>query len=196
MSNERSDHTPAPTGPADAKSRGLPRRHRAPKSTPSSPCQIARPGGRGRQARPAHFRARRHHEPAADLGSGVRAPGRYVSEAAAVGGLDIQLVYYRGLGGMPRLALDGGAGAVRRADVAHRLPRRPYPDRKSSRPRPPRETTRPRSARWCSSAMPWRKRSMTCAPVPASLACATCRRSCSRKATIRSASRRSARLSG
>ena len=54
-------------------------------------------------------------------------------EAAAAGGLDIQLVYYRGLGGMPRLALGRRAAAARRTDVAHRLPRRPYPNRQGSR---------------------------------------------------------------
>jgi hypothetical protein len=52
--------------------------------------------GRGRQARPADLRARRHHEPPADLGYRLPAAGRDVPRGGAIGGLDVQLVYFRG----------------------------------------------------------------------------------------------------
>ena len=47
----------------------------------------------------ADLRARCHHEPPADLGTGP-APSRadMFSVTAAIGGLDVQLVYFRGLG--------------------------------------------------------------------------------------------------
>ena len=51
----------------------------------------------GRCEGTAGVRARRHHEPAADLGHGLRAAGRHVSRGGFVGSLDIRLVYYRGL---------------------------------------------------------------------------------------------------
>ena len=50
---------------------------------------------RGRQGQ-AGVCARRHHEPAADLGHGLRAAGRHVSRGGSLGSLDIRLVYYRG----------------------------------------------------------------------------------------------------
>jgi ParB-like nuclease domain len=55
-------------------------------------------------------------------------------------------------------------------------------------------TTRPGSVRWSSSATPWRKRSTTYAPTRASSACGMFRPLCSRRVTIRSASRPFARL--
>ena len=90
-------------------------------------------------------------------------------EATAAGGLDIQLVYYRSLAECKASPWIAGAETARRADVANRLPRRPYPDRKDPRPRTPRERQCQGGGPWSSSEMPWRNRSTTSAPVPASL---------------------------
>ena len=142
--------------------------------------------------RPAHFRTRRHHEPAADLGPGVRSPGRHVS-----GGLG----HRRPRRSACLLSRAGECrasawvaepqrlgGLMSRIDCRGGQP-------KSERFSPMRgaKATGPKVAAWFLSAMPWRNRSTICARVPASSDCATLRHSCSRRATIRSASRRSAR---
>ena len=57
----------------------------------------------------------------------------------AIGGLDIQLVYFRGLGECRASAWVAGSDTLGRADVRDRLPRRPYPDRQSSERTPGRE---------------------------------------------------------
>ena len=52
----------------------------------------------GGGARAADLRARRHDEPAADLGPRLRAAGEMFEAAGVVGGLSVQLVYFRGIG--------------------------------------------------------------------------------------------------
>ena len=87
-------------------------------------------------------------------------------EAAAIGGLDIQLLYYRGIAEcrasrfvhdaselaqlMERIDCRGGQTQIRKV-LAHAR----------------RENESRRCKRWCSSAMRWRSRSTTCVPPPA-----------------------------
>ena len=78
-------------------------------------------------------------------------------EAAAIGGLNVQLVYYRGSERMPGLALGVTGRAPGRADGAHRVPHGPHPDRQGPRPRQARNPSCSRCKRWSSSAMPWRR---------------------------------------
>ena len=56
-------------------------------------------------------------------------------EAAVIGGLNVQLVYYRGLERMPGLEMGITARAAIRIDGANRLPHGPHPARQGSRPR-------------------------------------------------------------
>ena len=63
-------------------------------------------------------------------------------EAAAIGGLDVQLVYYRGLAECRASRMGVAGRAACRTDDAHRLPRRPYPDRQGDRATRARETER------------------------------------------------------
>ena len=104
-------------------------------------------------------------------------------EAAAIGGLDVQLVYYRSLAECRASRLGVAGRAARRADDAHRLPRRPHPDRQGARACARARPNARRCRRWCSSATPWRRSSTISARRPASSACSACRPSCSRKAT-------------
>ena len=109
--------------------------------------------------------------------------GDMFREAAAVGGLDIQLVYFRGLTECRASGWVAGERQARRADGRHRLPRRPHPDRQGAGARPQGARRPARAGAWCSSATPWRRRSTICAPPPASSGCSACRSSCSRRAT-------------
>ena len=64
----------------------------------SSGCATCRPD-RASGRRPPDLRARRHRLARADLGPGLRGPGRDVPRGRrASGGLEVQLVYYRGFG--------------------------------------------------------------------------------------------------
>ena len=87
--------------------------------------------------------------------------GEMFREAAAIGGLDVQLVYFRGLNECRSSRwVSDGAGA-RRPDGAHRLPRRPHADPQGACSMRAPSTTSARSRRWSLSAMPWRRRSTT-----------------------------------
>ena len=117
-------------------------------------------------------------------------------EAASVGGLDIQLVYFRGLTEcrasswvaagdklaalMGRIDCRGGHTQIGKV-LDHA--RREHAETAACR-------------RWSSSATPWRRRSTTSASPPASLACAACRCSCSRRAMTRWPNRPIARSRG
>src|SRR5262249_44540436 len=94
----------------------------------------AEPGPRARPARAAHLRPRRDHEPSAHVGYGLSAAGGHVPR----GGGDRRARRAAGLlpwpQRMPGLALGLTGRAAERADGAHRLPRRPYPDRPDQRP--------------------------------------------------------------
>src|ERR1700728_4446527 len=89
-------------------------------------------------------------------------------EAASVGGLDVQLVYYRGL-------------AECRASIAAAV----TPKLRKFSLTLGAKTIRLRSAPWSWSATPWKNRLMSCAPPPANSACAVFRRSCSQRAQMR-----------
>src|SRR5262249_17873876 len=105
-------------------------------------------------------------------------------EAATVGGLDLQLVYYRGLAEcrasgwitepkrfeemMSRIDCRGGQTQIAKV-LAHAQ----------------RENDRFKVGHSFSSATPWRKIWMTSVPAPASSACAAFRHSCFRRVTTR-----------
>ena len=147
-------------------------------------------------ARPADLCARRHHEPAAALGHRLPAAGRHVPR----GGRDRRARRAARLlprpRRMPRLALGVAGRAARRADGRDRLPRRPHPDRQGPRARAPRD----RSAEGAGAGVRRRRHGgadrRSLRRRRASSACSACRPSCSRKATTRSPSRRSARSRG
>ena len=151
---------------------------------------------RGRQARPADLRARRHHEPPADLGYRLPAAGRDVPRGGRDRRARRAARLFPRAERVPRLALGLGRRRARRPDGAHRLPRRPHADPQGAEPCARRMRARPRCRRWSMSATPWKRRSTIWRRRPASLGCSACRPSCSRRATIRSPNRRSARSRG
>ena len=117
-------------GFVQARDRGLPRQRAR-----------ARPGGDRRQTRPADLRARRHHEPAADLGHRLRAArptcsARRRRSAGSISSWSISAgsTECRASGWVP--ASDKLAALMAR----HRLPRRPHPDRQGARRTPARST--------------------------------------------------------
>ena len=84
-------------------------------------------------------------------------------EAAAIGGLDVQLVYYRGIAECRASRLGVAGERLARADgrastAAAATPR----SARCSPMRAPRPSAA-RCRRWCLSATPWRRRSTTCA---------------------------------
>ena len=117
-------------------------------------------------------------------------------EAGSIGGLDVQLVYFRGLNECraSRWVSDGaGLGGL-----MARIPcqGRPHADRQGAEPRARRERQRQGGRPGlCRRRDGGSDRSIS-RPLPASSACAACRRSCSTRATIPSPNRRSARSPG
>ena len=101
--------------------------------------QRTRPRGRAGPARPSHFRARCHDEPAADLGHRLQAASRHVPGGWLRRRPRRPACLLSRLGRMPRVALGGRAATARDADGAHRLPGRSYPNRQGSRPCAPRK---------------------------------------------------------
>jgi len=111
-------------------------------------------------------------------------------EATAVGGLELQLVYYRGLGecrssrwiadsaqlakSMSQITCNAGQTQIEKI-LTHTQ----------------KETSCCGSAPWCSLATPWRKTQILSPVKPASLDASECRPSCSRRATIEMSSRSS-----
>ena len=90
------DHDKTTPAPAQTRSDRL-RNPSAPRSTRSFSVPNACAADRGRPARPADFRARRDHEPATDVGYRLTLQAEMFREAGSIGGLDVQLVYFRGL---------------------------------------------------------------------------------------------------
>jgi len=88
------------------------------------------------------------------LGHRLRPAGRHVSHAAAVGGLDIQLIYFRGLNEC-RAQAGRRQRPARHADGGDRLPRG-RPRLQGAQARPPGKRKQ-RRRRWSLSATPWRK---------------------------------------
>ena len=84
-------------------------------------------------------------------------------EAAAAGGLDIQLVYFRGLGECRASGWVAQSERLAASDVGDRLPRRPHPNRQGTQPRAPGIQQDSGCRRWSSSATPWRRKSTICA---------------------------------
>ena len=104
----------------------------------------SRPGAGRRGAGAAGVRARRHHEPAADLGSRPVDPGRNVRDHGGSGRARCPTRLFSRPFRMPRLAFRLGRAGARRADVEDRLPRRPHADRQGAASRARRD---PNSAR-------------------------------------------------
>ena len=98
-----------------------------------------------------------------------RLQGDMFNETAAIGGLDVQLVYYRGLGECRASRWVSDARRLGGLMEKHRLPRRPHPDRKNPGACASRKRARKRCRRWCSSATPWRSRSTISAPAAGEL---------------------------
>ena len=114
----------------------------------------------------------------------------------AVGGLDVQLVYFRGAGECRASRWvsdpDALAALMTRVTCAGGL----HADPQGARPTRARRRPRSRSTRWSTSATAWRRMSTICAGAPASWRCWACRCSCSRKAATRAPRRPSARSPG
>ncbi len=114
-------------------------------------------------------------------------------EAAALGSLDIRLVYYRGLNECRAIGLDFRQRATGQADGQDRLPGRQHPDRQGV----VGSAARGRGLRRARGGVRRRRhggeRSTTSAPRRVNSACSRCRYSCSRRGTMPSPSRRSAR---
>ena len=173
---------------------------RAATSRPSSPRRA--PARRG--PRPARGRlifaldATMSRQPTWDLACQLQAA--MFDAAAKAGGLEVQLVYFRGHGEARASGLVSDAGGAEAADDRHRLPRRPHPDRPRARPRRARRRRRRRSRRWSSSATPWRRTSTAlCQHGGRARRCATPAPSCSTRAPTRRprrAFREIARLTG
>ena len=85
--------------------------------------------------------------------------GEMFREAGSIGGLDVQLVYFRGLNECraSRWVSDGAGLGDLMARIA--LPRRPHADPQGAEPRARRDATKARWRRWSMSATRWRKRS-------------------------------------
>ena len=114
-------------------------------------------------------------------------------EAAAIGGLDVQLVYYRGLSRMPRLAWV--SQAERLAALMERIDCRgghTQIGKVIAHAKRETQANKVQALVFVGDAME-EKLDELC-HLRASSACSGCRHSCSRKATIRSRSRRFARL--
>ena len=84
-------------------------------------------------------------------------------EAAKVGGLDVQLAYYRGFNECRASRWVSDARALARPDDDDRLPRRAAPRSGGFWRMRARRPARRRSMCWSSSAMRWRRRSTTLA---------------------------------
>ena len=117
-------------------------------------------------------------------------------EAGKVGGLDVQLVYFRGFNECRASRWVSDARALARPDDRHRLPRRPHPDRQDPHPRPPgdrqEEGQRPRLRRRRAGGADRRPRRQGGRARPARAS----RSSSSRKAATRPSSAASARSPG
>ena len=95
----------------------------------------ARAVAAGRPARPADLRARRHHEPAADLGHRLPIAGRHVPRGGRHRRPRRPACLFPRADRMPRVAMGVADGEARGPDGADRLPRRAHADRQSPRPR-------------------------------------------------------------
>ena len=109
MSKERSDRAPATT--REPAQEGAPDRtpaaasSRAEIDTFLSRVNALGPVAESKWARPARFRARCDHEPATDMGSGLRAAGRHVPRSGLRRQPRHPACLFSRSGGMPRLAL-------------------------------------------------------------------------------------------
>ena len=126
-------------------------------SPPSSRRRAERPRRRSRRRGRLIFAldATMSRQPTWDLAQSLQA--QMFQAAARLGGLDVQLVYFRGFSECRASRLRLRRAGARRADGPHRGARRRR--RRSARCSPTRATKRgaPRSARWCSSATRWRR---------------------------------------
>jgi len=106
-------------------------------------------------AKAAGFCGSSHHEPAADMGYGLRAAGRHVSRGSGLGSLDIRLVYYRGLNECRATGWISDSAQLARLmgkiDCREAIPRSARCCRRRDGRRWP-----PRFGAVCSSATPWR----------------------------------------
>ena len=165
---------------------------------PRAGAQRSAPADAAGPARPADLRARRHHEPAADLGYRLPAAGRHVPR----GGRDRRARRPARLfprpRRMPRLALGVATPrAARRADgrgstAAAATPR----SARCWRMRAARREQRQGAGAGLRRRRHGGDDRRSVRARPASSACSACRPSCSRRATTRSPSRRSARSRG
>ena len=142
-------------------------------------CRAARPPA---HARPADLRPRRDGQPRADLGPACHIQAEMFEETAALGGLDVQLVYYRGFGECEASPWLGNAADLPRRMTGVRLPRRPDPDRPGAAACHRRDQGQEGRTPWSSSATAWRKMPTRSATRPASWACWACPSSCSTRA--------------
>ena len=149
-------------------------RGRAVPRQPEAGAAGASGGGRGRLIFALDATASR--EPTWDRA--CRIQGEMFEATAALGGLEIQLVFYRGFS---ECKASRWMTHRRRTAPGHALGllrRRRDPDRAGAEPRDPRDPSRARSTRWSLSAMRWRKRSTGCAGSPASWVFSACRSFC------------------
>ena len=162
---------------------------RAPISRPSSRRRARRrrlsPRGRGRLI--FALDATMSRQATWDLAQDLQA--RMFQVAADLGGLDVQLVYFRGFNECRASNFVSGGQGLARSDGARSTCAAAR--RRSAECSPMRATRRgaPRSARWCSSATRWRRASTACWRKPANSRSSASRRSCSRRATIPNAAR-------
>ena len=134
MADER-QRDPAPAaGRAPAPALDALRNRRVPRPG-EEPCAGDPPGARGRLI--FALDATMSRQPTWDTACRLQAD--MFREAAAIGGLDVQLVYYRGLGECRASRWVSQAERLGDADGADRLPRRPHPDRQGARARAARD---------------------------------------------------------
>ena len=107
-------------------------------------------------------------QPTWDLACKVQA--QMFEAADKIGGLAVQLVYFRGFDECRASKWVIAPSALTEPHDANRLSRRPYPDRPRAAPRPQRGERAPGSRRSSMSATPWRSRSTRSARQPASSA--------------------------
>ena len=100
----------------------------------------------------------------------------------AVGGLDVQLVYFRGAGECRASKWVSDPDALARADDARHLPRRLHADRQGAEARAQRRPAKRRQRARLRRRLHGGGASTICAGAPASWRCWACRCSCSRRA--------------
>ena len=121
--------------------------------------------------------ARRDDEPAADLGSGLRAAGRDVRRRRQGRHARRAARLFSRARRMPVVRNSSTTPMLEAADDGHRLPRRPHPDRQGAGACAERRAGAARSVRWSISATRWRRASTIWPTRPAAW---PARRSCLR----------------